>query len=134
MKPSAEALFVANLPFSMTDAQLADMFDPFGIVISFRIARDRATGESKGFGFVELATEKARKKAIAAVNGKVLDGRTIEVRQAKVPPKAAKPKKPAGNGSGNRLTASPVVARAAANRKVLVEYRKLSERRFRTAS
>jgi RNA recognition motif-containing protein len=132
MKPSAEALFVANLPFSLTDAQLADMFDPFGIVISFRIARDRATGESKGFGFVELATEKARKKAIAAVNGKVLDGRTIEVRPAKVPdkPARAKPKKPAGN----KLTASPVAARAAQNRKVLVEYRKLSERRFRTAS
>jgi RNA recognition motif-containing protein len=134
MKPSAEALFVANLPFSMTDAQLADMFDPFGIVISFRIARDRATGESKGFGFVELATEKARKKAIAAVSGKVLDGRTIEVRQAKVPPKAPRAKKPAGTGTGNRLTASPVAARAVQNRKVLVEYRKLSERRFRTAS
>jgi RNA recognition motif-containing protein len=129
MKPSAEALFVANLPFSMTDAQLADMFDPFGIVISFRIARDRATGDSKGFGFVELATEKARKKAIAAISGKVLDGRTIEVRQADVPVKPAKAKKPS-----NRLTASPVVARAAVNRKVLVEYRKLSERRFRTAS
>ena len=129
MKPSAEALFVANLPYSMTDAQLADMFDPFGIVISFRIARDRATGESKGFGFVELATEKARKKAIAAINGKVLEGRTIEVRPAKVPPKATKPKK-----TGTRLTASPVASRAAENRKVLVEYRKLSERRFRTAS
>src|SRR5258708_10000280 len=129
MKPSAETLFVANLPFSMTDAQLADMFDPFGIVISFRIARERETGDSKGFGFVELATEKARKKAIAAVSGKVLDGRTIEVRQAKVPEKPAEAKKP------HRLTTSPVVAaRAVANRKVLVEYRKLSERRFRTAS
>src|SRR5258708_8899673 len=94
MKPSAETLFVANLPFSMTDAQLADMFDPFGIVISFRIARERETGDSKGFGFVELATEKARKKAIAAVSGKVLDGRTIALRQAQGPGQPAEAKQP----------------------------------------
>jgi len=130
MKPSAEALFVANLPYTMTDTQLADLFDPYGLVISWRIARDAATGESKGFGFVELATEKARKKAIEAISGKVIDGRTIEVRPAKVPPKPAKAAKPAGS----RLTASPVATRAAANRKVLVEYRKLSASRFRTAS
>lgn len=130
MKPTAEALFVANLPYSMTDDQLAELFEPYGIVITFRVARERETGESKGFGFVELATEKARTKAIAAVNGKVIDGRTIEVRQAKVPVKAktARPK---------RLTAFPAAAAGAAprpaQRKVLVEYRKLSERRLRTA-
>ena len=130
MKPSPEALFVANLPYTMTDTQLADLFDPYGLVISWRIARDAASGESKGFGFVELATEKARKKAIEGISGKVIDGRTIEVRPAKVPQKPAKAAKPAGN----RLTASPVATRAAANRKVLVEYRKLSASRFRTAS
>src|SRR5258708_40100010 len=129
MKPSAETLFVANLPFSMTDAQLADMFDPFGIVISFRIARERETGDSKGFGFVELATEKARKKAIAAVSGKVLDGRTIEVRQAKVPEKPATAKKP------TRPTTSPVGgARALANPKAAGENGKLSDRAFPAAS
>src|SRR5271156_576871 len=99
MKPTAEALFVANLPFNMTDDQLAELFDPFGLVITFRIARDRATGESKGFGFIELATEKARNKAIATLNGKQLSGRTIEVRAAKAPPKPAK--------KVSRLTASP---------------------------
>ena len=127
MKPTAEALFVANLPYSMTDDQLAELFDPYGIVITFRVARDRETGESKGFGFVELATEKARAKAIAAINGKVIDGRTIEVRQAKVPVKAAKPKR--------SVTAFPAVPAAPrpAQRKVLVEYRKLSERRLRSA-
>lgn len=127
MKPTAEALFVANLPYSLTDDQLAEMFEPYGIVITFRVARDRETGESKGFGFVELATEKARNKAIAAVNGKVIDGRTIEVRQAKVPVKAARPKR-----SVAQFPATPAT-RAAQNRKVLVEYRKLSERRLRTA-
>lgn len=129
MKPTAEALFVANLPYGLTDDQLAEMFEPFGIVITFRVARDRETGESKGFGFVELATEKARNKAIAAVNGKVIDGRTIEVRQAKVPVKAARPKQRL------QLAAFPATpaTRAAQNRKVLVEYRKLSERRLRTA-
>jgi RNA recognition motif-containing protein len=126
MKPTAEALFVANLPYSMTDDQLAELFEPYGIVITFRVARDRETGESKGFGFVELATEKARKKAIEAVSGKVIDGRTIEVRQAKVPVKPVRPK---------RVAAFPAAApaQAVANRKVLVEYRKLSERRLRTA-
>lgn len=124
MKATAEALFVANLPYNFTDDQLAELFDPFGLVITFRVARDRATGESKGFGFVELATEKARNKAIAALNGKQFSGRTIEVRLAKTPPKPAK--------KVSRLTASPA-SRAAVNRKVLVEYRKLSERRLRTA-
>lgn len=128
MKPTAEALFVANLPYSMTDDQLAELFEPYGIVITFRVARDRATGESKGFGFVELATEKARAKAIAAVTGKVIDGRTIEVRQAKVPVKPARPKR-------ERVTQFPATpaTRAQAQRKVLVEYRKLSERRLRSA-
>lgn len=130
MKPTAEALFVANLPYSLTDDQLAEMFDPFGIVITFRVARDRETGESKGFGFVELATEKARTKAIAAVNGKVIDGRTIEVRQAKVPVKAARPK--LKQRGVTEFPATPAT-RAVQNRKVLVEYRKLSERRLRSA-
>jgi RNA recognition motif-containing protein len=131
MKPTAEALFVANLPYSLTDDQLAEMFDPYGIVITFRVARDRETGESKGFGFVELATEKARTKAIAAVNGKVIDGRTIEVRQAKVPVKAARPKR-VSRFPAPQFPATPAT-QATQNRKVLVEYRKLSERRLRTA-
>ena len=132
MKPTAEALFVANLPYSMTDDQLAELFDPYGIVITFRVARDRETGESKGFGFVELATEKARNKAIAAVSGKVIDGRTIEVRQAKVPVKPARPKREQRERGVSEFPATPAT-RAAANRKVLVEYRKLSERRLRSA-
>ncbi len=132
MKPTAEALFVANLPYSMTDDQLAELFEPYGIVITFRVARDRETGESKGFGFVELATEKARNKAIAAVSGKVIDGRTIEVRQAKVPVKPARPKRAPRERGVTAFPATPAT-HSAANRKVLVEYRKLSERRLRTA-
>lgn len=132
MKPTAEALFVANLPYSLTDDQLAEMFEPYGIVITFRVARDRETGESKGFGFVELATEKARTKAIAAVNGKVIDGRTVEVRQAKVPVKPTRPKRVTQFPAAAQFPATPAT-RATQNRKVLVEYRKLSERRLRTA-
>lgn len=132
MKPTAEALFVANLPYSMTDDQLAELFEPYGIVITFRVARDRDTGESKGFGFVELATEKARAKAIAAVSGKVIDGRTIEVRQAKVPVKPARPKRERVSQFPTQFPATPAT-RAQAQRKVLVEYRKLSERRLRSA-
>jgi RNA recognition motif-containing protein len=130
MKPTAEALFVANLPYEFTDDQLAELFDPFGLVITFRIARDRTTGQSKGFGFVELATEKARKKAIDAVNGKVISGRTLEVRMADVP---AKPVRRPRRLAAPPAAAASVAARTAANRKVLVEYRKLSERRLRAS-
>ncbi len=143
MKRSADALFAANLPFAFTDDKLAELIEPYGIVISCRIARDRE-GQSRGYGFVELATEKARKKAIAELNGKTIDGRKIELRIADAPPAKAKPRAKGRVGAslqssgvqnqGGVLRLAVAPAAPAPKRSVLVEYRKLSAQRFRTAS
>src|SRR5947208_10579130 len=130
MKRAPETLFVANMPYSFTDDQLAELFEPYGIVITSRMARDKDTGQSKGFGFVELAPDKARAKAIAGVNGKVLDGRTIEVRIADVKEKPAKPARrfPRAVASPQPYAGTPqpyvaeYAAPAAPKRSVLVEY------------
>jgi RNA recognition motif-containing protein len=143
MKRAPETLFVANMPYSFTDDQLAELFEPYGLVITSRMARDKVTGQSKGFGFVELAPDKARAKAIAGVNGMVLDGRTIEVRIADVTEKPAKPARrfPRAVAPSQPYVSQPYVGTltatatppAAAKRAVLVEYRNLSARRLRGA-
>src|SRR3954471_11632657 len=91
MKRPPDTLFTANVPYSFTDDQLGELFDPYGLVISARVARDKETGQSKGFGFVELAPDNARAKAIAGINGKTIDGRKLEVRIAETPAKPARP-------------------------------------------
>ena len=75
-------IFVANLPLGYTDEQLARTFDEFGLVLGAYLARDPLTGNTKGYGLVNLAPEKAAKEAIAAVNGRKVEGRTIEVKLA----------------------------------------------------
>jgi RNA recognition motif-containing protein len=76
-------LYVGNLSFSTTDQKLADTFAQCGTVQSAKIIMDRDTGRSKGFGFVEMATEEEAQAAIAMWNGKELDGRMIRVDEAK---------------------------------------------------
>jgi RNA recognition motif-containing protein len=73
-------LFVANVPKSYSDEQLAEVFDDYGIVIGARIARDPATGESRGYGWINIAPQTAAEQAIAALDGSDLGGRRIEVR------------------------------------------------------
>jgi len=75
-------VFVANLPKGFTDAQLAEAFDEFGIVISALLARDAATGAPKNHGLVSIAPERAAAAAVAALNGKEIGGKRIEVRPA----------------------------------------------------
>jgi RNA recognition motif-containing protein len=75
-------LFVANLPKDFTDDQLAETFDPYGIVIGALIARDPETNQSKGCGLVNIAQNGAIERAIKALNGKTVGGRRIEVRAA----------------------------------------------------
>ncbi len=74
-------LYVGNLSYSTTDRQLADLFSPFGTVISARIIIDRKTNRSKGFGFVEM--ENGADEAIAALNEKEVDGRRLVVNEAR---------------------------------------------------
>lgn len=76
-------LFVGGLPFATTDDELRDAFAAHGTVASATVVRDRDTGRSKGFGFVEFENDDEGKAAQAAMNGSELGGRTISVDQAR---------------------------------------------------
>jgi len=89
-------IFVARLNFKTKREDLQKAFEQFGEVTSAKIVKDRETGRSKGYGFVEMPNDEAAQKAIAALNETELDGRTIVV-------KPANPKEPgstAGGGEG----------------------------------
>jgi RNA recognition motif-containing protein len=92
-------VFVANLPPDLTEDELAEAFDPFGIVLSAFIARDPQSGKRLRYGFVDIATEKAAKLAVQTMNGTALDGHNIDVRISERPDKA---KRPAGARGGPR--------------------------------
>ena len=76
-------LFVGGLPFSTTDDELKEAFAAPGTVASAVVIRDRDSGRSKGFGFVEYESDEEGKAAEAAMNGKDLGGRSISVAQAR---------------------------------------------------
>ena len=78
----AKKLYVGNLSYSTTEESLNGLFAQFGEVVSAVVIKDRATGQSKGFGFVELADEAAADKAIEEWNGKEFEGRRIRVNVA----------------------------------------------------
>jgi RNA recognition motif-containing protein len=79
----ATKLFVGSLAWATTDDSLQAFFSQAGTVTSARVITDRATGRSKGFGFVEMSTDEEAQKAVAELNGKDLDGRTIVVNEAR---------------------------------------------------
>jgi len=76
-------LFIGSLAYDITDAQLEEHFQQAGKVLSAKVIVDRATGQGKGFGFVEMTTEDEAKKAIQELNGTTLGGRAIVVKEAK---------------------------------------------------
>lgn len=88
-------LFVGNLPFSATDESLQSIFAQAGNVESARVITDRATGRSKGFGFVEMTTDAEAADAIAKFNGADYEGRPMTVSEAK-------PQAPREGGGGGR--------------------------------
>ncbi len=75
-------VFVANLPRGLKDEELAEAFDPFGIVLNAHMARDPSTGETLGHGLVQLAPDKVVDAAIAQLNETGIGGRRIEARRA----------------------------------------------------
>lgn len=91
-------LYVGNLAFNTTDAELQELFSTHGTVSSAQVITDRDTGRSKGFGFVEMADEAAAQAAIDALNGTQHNGRKITVNEAK--PKEAKTGGRGGYGGG----------------------------------
>ena len=84
-------LYVGNLAYSVTDADLERMFGAHGTVTSAQVIMDRDTNRSKGFGFVEMGSDQEAQAAIAALNGKEVDGRTLTVNEAR-------PKESGGGG------------------------------------
>lgn len=75
----ASKLFVGSLAWATTDDNLKDFFSGAGTVVSANVIKDRDSGRSRGFGFVEMSSDEEAKKAIDDLNGKELDGRTIVV-------------------------------------------------------
>jgi len=76
-------LFVGNLPHSTTEAELRTLFEPHGKVDQVSLVTDRDTGRSRGFAFVEIADAGEAEKAIAALNGKELGGRALNINEAR---------------------------------------------------
>jgi cold-inducible RNA-binding protein len=81
----AKKLYVGGLSYNTTKDSLREMFGAAGTVESATVITDRMSGRSKGFGFVEMATEAEAQKAIEMFNGKELDGRSITVNEARPP-------------------------------------------------
>jgi RNA recognition motif-containing protein len=86
------------LPYSATDQQLQELFSPHGSVASAKVITDKFTGQSRGFGFVEMSSGEEASKAIAALNGTQMDGRTLTVNEAK----PQEPRFGGGEGRGGR--------------------------------
>lgn len=86
-------IYVGNLPFGVSDDDLQQLFAPHGDVTSANVIKDRFSGESRGFGFVEMPARDDAMAAIEALNGTDFKGRTITVNEAK-------PKGPKGGGGG----------------------------------
>ena len=76
-------IFVGNLAFTTTDHALRQLFEPYGVVDEIRVITDRDTGRSKGFGFVEMPNSTTATTAIAGLQGKEFEGRTLTVNEAK---------------------------------------------------
>ncbi len=93
-------IFVGNLSFNTSEDELRKAFEGYGQVDRVSILTDRETGRSRGFGFVEMTNAEEGDKAIAALNGSQLGGRTINVNEAR--PKAERASGGRGNGGGRR--------------------------------
>jgi RNA recognition motif-containing protein len=90
-------IFVGNLDFNTGEDELRQMFEAYGQVDRVSILTDRETGRSRGFGFVEMTNSEDGEKAIAALNGSQLGGRTLNVNEAR-----PKPERSGGGGGGGR--------------------------------
>ena len=86
-------IYVGGLPYSASEEQLSELFSTHGSVDSARIITDKYTGQSRGFGFVEMNSESEAKTAIEALNGTQMDGRTLTVNEAR-------PQEPRSGGGG----------------------------------
>lgn len=91
-------LYVGGLPYSVTEGRLEEIFAEYGSVQSARVISDKFTGQSRGFGFVEMNSGEEAQKAIDALNGSQLDGRTLVVNEAR-----PQERRPGGGGMGGGM-------------------------------
>ena len=95
----ATRIYVGNLPYTATNEKLAQLFSTFGEVTEASVVMDRESGRSKGFGFIQMASDTAAQSAIASLDGTMLDDRTIHVNEAR--PRAERtPSFRSGDGYG----------------------------------
>ena len=92
-------LYVGNLPYSVRDGDLEQSFGQFGTVTSAKVMMERDTGRSKGFGFVEMASDPEAQAAISGMNGQPLGGRSLVVNEAR-PMEPRPPRSGGGYGGG----------------------------------
>ena len=95
-------IFVAGLPYDLDDAELEEIFEKFGKVVSAKVAMDRETGKSKGFGFVEMPNETEAKEAIEGLNDISLGKKPLVVKAAEDRPGGGGRSSGGGGGYGNR--------------------------------
>jgi len=102
-RPSmGKKLYVGNLTYGITDSQLQQLFEAHGTVQSAQVIIDRDTGRSKGFGFVEMGSDAEAQAAIAALNGKDVEGRSLTVNEARPKPEGGGGRGGPGGGRGGR--------------------------------
>jgi len=102
MSSDNKKLYVGSLPYSITEDELRDMFGQYGSVSSVRIITDKFTGQSKGFGFVEMDSADDAQKAIQGVNGQQVGGRTLIVNVARPPAEREERRFGGGGGGGGK--------------------------------
>ncbi|MBR5373077.1 MAG: RNA-binding protein [Paludibacteraceae bacterium] len=90
-------IFVSNLSYAVTDADLCELFKEYGEVSSAKVILDRETQKSRGFGFVEMPDDEAARKAISELEGGEFDGRTIHIKEAQ----PREERRPSGGPRGN---------------------------------
>jgi RNA recognition motif-containing protein len=93
-------LYVGNLPYSVRDSDLEDLFAAHGAVQSAQVIIERDTGRSKGFGFVEMSNDQEAQDAITALNGREMEGRTLTVNEARPKEEGGGGRRGGGGGGG----------------------------------
>jgi hypothetical protein len=91
-------IYVANVPYSVKDQDLRELFEPYGEVTSAKIIMDKATNRSRGFGFVEMADDNSGRQAIEGTNGKNFHGRDLVVNEARPRTEGDRPSFGGGRG------------------------------------
>ena len=97
-----KSLYVGNMSFQTTESDLRAIFEPLGEITRINVMTDRDTGQARGFAFVEMSNDEEAAKAIGALNGKELDGRALNVNEARPKPERSGPRAKSGGYNRSR--------------------------------